>query len=84
MGTPVVTGFAYGLREEVVVRLDGVRAFNLERQDDVPAGGLPSWTIAAIVTAFHLGRDAAYLIEFDLHGDQCLAVVREREIEGVA
>ena len=80
----VTTGFKYGVREEVVVDLAGVRALDLERQLDVPATCLPPWTIATVTTQFHLDRDAAYLVEFRRHGAQCIAVVNERAIQGVA
>ena len=78
------TEFRYGVREEVVIDLKGVRAFDLERQVDVPEGCLPPWTIATVTTQFRLGTDAAYLVEFRRHGAVCIAVVNERSIEGVA
>jgi hypothetical protein len=78
------TGFKFAVREEVVVRLEGARAFDLERQVDVAETCLPAWTIATVTTQFALDGDAAYLIEFRRHGATCIAVVREPDIEGVA
>jgi hypothetical protein len=78
------TGFKFGVREDVVVTLDGVRAFDLERQVDVPDSCMPSWTIAAVMTQFALDGAPAYLIEFKRHGATCIAVVREGQIDGTA
>jgi hypothetical protein len=80
----VTTGFRFAVREEVVVRLDGVKAFDLERQIDVPDACLPSWTIATVMTQFALDGAPAYLVEFRRHGSTCIAVVGEGQVEGVA
>lgn len=78
------TAFRYALREDVVIDLTGLRAFDLERQVDVPATCLPAWTIGTVTTQFDLDRRPAYLVEFSRHGHPCIAVVDERSIEGVA
>lgn len=77
------TTHAYDIGEEVVVRLDGVRTFEIQ-DSIIPVGALPAWTIAEI-TARHT-RDGVewYTITF-LHGDkEWICTVPATAIDGIA
>lgn len=77
------TAPAYDVGEEVVVRLDGVRTF--EVQDSIiPVGALPSWTIAE-VTARHT-REVVdwYTVTFLHDGKEWICTVPAAAIDGTA
>jgi hypothetical protein len=79
-----VGAFAYAVGEEVVVRLDGVAALDLDAEAVIGADRLPTWTIAALTACVDSGTRRQYAARF-LHDDAiCIAVIDESAIEGTA
>jgi hypothetical protein len=76
--------FAYAPGEEVVARLEGLAAWEVEGRRRVPPGCLPSWTIGVVVGRRSAGAGGQYLLQFRRHGLRCLCLVPERAIDGTA
>jgi hypothetical protein len=80
----VETAFAYNVGEDVVVRMAGVRAFDVERGRPVTAACVPDWTIGAVVARSDRESVPTYALRFDVHDAPCICLVDESAIEGVA
>jgi len=78
------TGHAYAPGEEVVVRLRGVEAHNIERGAEVAAACLPDWTIGVILGCTVIDATPAYVLRIEHDGCACVCTVPETAIEGVA
>lgn len=77
--------FAYGLSDEVVVRLPAsVPVLDVAQGARVPAAWLPSWTIGVVIGRVLRSGRHAYAVRFEHHETGCVAVVDERDIEGLA
>jgi hypothetical protein len=76
--------YAYRVGEEVVLRMAGVRAYDVGRGRPVAAGCVPEWTIGDIVARRARVGAAAYAVRVRIHGAACLCMVDESAIEGVA
>ena len=82
--TPHIRRFDYQVAEEVVVRLDGVAAFDLASAREIPAHLLPPWTIADITARLDRGDAERYAIRFRHGYATCIAAVPVTSIEGTA
>jgi hypothetical protein len=80
----VETGHVYAPGEEVVVKLDGVEAYNVERGGAVTAACLPSWTIGLVLERRTVDGGAAYAVRIAHDECACVCVVGEGAIEGTA
>lgn len=78
------TAFAYGVGEDVVVRLGGVEVFDVDGGGRVHSACVPPWTIASIAGRVLRRGIPHYALRFTHHGAACLCVADERAIEGVA
>lgn len=78
------TLFRFEVGEEVVVRLDDVEVFEVDRSERLPAAFHPRWTIGRIVERRTADARSAYVLRFRCHGHACMSVVSEDSVEGVA
>lgn len=77
--------FSYGLSDEVVLRLrQEVPVLDVARAAPVPPAWLPSWTIGVVIGRVLRAGAHAYAVRFQHHDAPCVAVVDERDIEGLA
>lgn len=76
--------FMYDIADEVVVRLDGVDAFDLTAGRAVERARLPAWTIAAVTARAEQHARAVYAIRFRDGEATCIAVIDESSIDGLA
>jgi hypothetical protein len=81
-GARVETGFR--VREEVVVRLNGLEVYSIERGVCVPEGARPDWGIGEIVEIRTCADRRSYVVWFRYRRKCYVAVVPEQAIEGVA
>ena len=78
------SAFAYGIGEDVVVRMAGVQAFDIERGRPVAAACVPEWTIGAVLGRSTRDGVPTYAVRFDVHDAPCICLADESAIEGVA
>ena len=78
------TGNAYAAGEEVVVRLEGVAAHNVERGAAVDAACLPEWTIGIVLGCTTADGSPAYVLRIEHDGCACVCTAPEAAIEGTA
>ncbi|MBI2723508.1 MAG: hypothetical protein HYX50_00455 [Chloroflexi bacterium] len=84
MGSPERVVFAYGVGEEVVVRLRGARGLDVRAGGRLDRAELPAWTIATVIGCLVRDGGRCYAIRFQ-HGERrILAVVTEGAIDGTA
>ena len=76
--------YAYAAGEEVIVRLDGVAAHNVERGAAVDAACLPEWTIGIVLGCTTADGLPAYVLRIEHDGCACVCTAPEAAIEGVA
>lgn len=76
--------FAYQIGDEVVVRLDGVDAFDLLSGAAVGRSRLPEWTIADVTARVERHGRCVYAIRFRHEEAICIALIDEASIDGVA
>ena len=76
--------YTYRVGEEVVLRMAGVRPFDVERGRPVSAGCVPDWTIGDVVARRSREGSAAYAVRVRSHGSACLCLVDESAIAGGA
>lgn len=76
--------FAYQIADEVVVRLDGVDAFNLVSDAAFERSRLPRWTIADVTARAERHGRLVYAIRFSHEEALCIALVDESSIDGIA
>lgn len=84
MDASVIQTQSYTAGEEVVVRLAGLDAYNVDRGAAVEAACLPSWTIGIVMSRCLVDGDAAYVLRIVHDGCACLCVAPIEAIEGVA
>ena len=77
-------GHAYAAGEEVVVRLAGVEAHNMERGAAIAGDCLPDWTVGIVLGCTALDGVPAYVLRIEHDGCACVCTVEELAIEGVA
>ncbi len=78
------TQFAYGVGEDVVVRLSGVEVFDVSGGGPLRNAHAPPWTIASVAGRVLRRGIPHYALRFTHNGAACLCVADERAIEGVA
>lgn len=76
--------FTYCVGEEVVVLLDEVDVFDLERKTMIPPALLPAWTIGRISCAIVREGRPSYVLTTELLCQPCICVIGEAQIEGIA
>jgi hypothetical protein len=76
--------FVYEIGEEVVVRLEDVDLMEVEQQALIPRALLPTWTIGRITSFVTGGERPSYLLSTELRELNCICVVDEEAIEGLA
>jgi hypothetical protein len=76
--------YAYAPGEEVVVRLEGAEAHNIERAAAVAPACLPEWTIGVVLGCTATGGTPAYVLRIEHDGCACVCTVPEAAIEGTA
>jgi hypothetical protein len=82
IGAGAETGFR--VREEVVVRLNGLEVYSIERGACVPEDVRPAWGIGEIVEIRTCADVRSYVVWFRYRRKCYVAVVPEQAIEGVA
>jgi hypothetical protein len=70
--------------EEVLVRLSGAEAYNVERMAAIESACLPSWTIGTVIERRNVEGRRGYVVRMEHDGCACVCVVEEQAIEGTA
>jgi hypothetical protein len=74
--------YAYRLGEEVLLRTQGVRAFDLELARPVPEDCLPAWMIGEVAGQRRRGAIEEYVVRVRRHGRRCIVITSGDQIEG--
>jgi len=74
--------YTYDVGEDVVVRLEGIDVYDLERMAPVPRSCLPAWTIARVSRLLEELPRPAYLIQGRVWHHRCIWVADESAIDG--
>jgi hypothetical protein len=76
--------FLYTTGEDVVVRLNGVDVFNIERGVRVSGALLQLWTIGTVADRVEIDGEPSYLLRFEHNEEPCVCLAPESCIEGAA
>lgn len=78
------TEFAYGIGEDVVVRLAGIDVFDVDGGGRLHSACVPAWTLAFVAGRVVRRGIPHYALRFKHNEGSYLCVADERAIEGIA